>query len=163
MTARHFFDFASTPLGAVWFEVDDRAVVRLWFADRPPRSVTNHPRPEPTPTPLGERLKRQLRDYFAHQRQGFSVPVAPQGTPFQQAVWRSLLTIPCGVTISYSQQAEALGRRSAVRAVANANGANPLPVLIPCHRVVAKNGGLGGYGPGLDKKAWLIEHEQQHI
>lgn len=162
MTVRHFFDFAPTPLGEVWFAVDEWAVVRLWFAESPPRSVINHPRPEPTTTPIGERLKVELRDYFAHQRQDFSVPVAPQGTPFQTAVWRSLQAIPFGATISYSQQAETLGQGPAVRAVANANGANPLPVLIPCHRVVAKNGGLGGYGPGLDKKAWLIEHEQQH-
>lgn len=101
----------------------------------------------------------ELQRYFAGEINDFTTPYRVFGTPFQQQVWQALCTIPYGQTRTYAQQAQLLGRPKAYRAVANANGANQLALIIPCHRVVAI-GGLGGYGGGLEVKQWLIDHEQ---
>ncbi len=85
----------------------------------------------------------------------------PPGTPFQRRVWQTLRTIPPGATWSYKTQAEAMGKPTAFRAVANANGKNPIPIVIPCHRVIAANGGLGGFSSGLHRKEWLLRHERR--
>ncbi len=87
------------------------------------------------------------------------LPVATAGTPFQQRVWKALRAIPCGTTMSYSELARRIGRPAAVRAVGHANGANPVGVVVPCHRLVGKDGSLTGYGGGIDRKRWLLEHE----
>jgi len=87
------------------------------------------------------------------------VPVATAGTPFQEAVWAALRTIPCGTTISYGELARRIGMPAAVRAVGTANGANPVSIVVPCHRVIGVNGTLTGYGGGLERKRWLLEHE----
>lgn len=102
----------------------------------------------------------QLRAYFAGRRERFALPLAPEGTAFQQEAWAMLRAIPFGRTISYGRQARRMGRPRAARAVGAANGANPLPIVIPCHRVVAGDGSLGGYSSGLDHKRWLLEHER---
>lgn len=106
-------------------------------------------------------LKRQLDEYFAGQRRVFSVPLVTPGTEFQQDVWRALQTIPYGTTLSYQQQALALQRPGAVRAVAAANGLNRLAILVPCHRVIGSDGQLTGYGGGLWRKKWLLDLEAQ--
>jgi methylated-DNA-[protein]-cysteine S-methyltransferase len=102
----------------------------------------------------------QLQQYFAGQRLQFALPLAPQGTPFQQAAWAILRTIPFGTTRSYGAQAAQLGRPQAVRAVGAANGKNPLPIVVPCHRVLGKNGALVGFAGGLATKQWLLQHER---
>jgi len=102
---------------------------------------------------------RQLDEYFSGQRRRFDLPLAPRGTAFQQAVWRALLEIPFGETRSYRQQAERIGRPTAIRAVGTANGANPLAVIVPCHRVIGSDGSLTGYAGGLARKALLLELE----
>lgn len=89
-----------------------------------------------------------------------TIPIQPVGTAFQQRVWTALRTIPIGTTWSYKTLADAIGRPSACRAVANANGKNPLPLIVPCHRVIAANGGLGGFSSGIQRKEWLLAHEQ---
>lgn len=104
--------------------------------------------------------RRELTAYFDGQRPTFSVPLAPRGTPFQQAAWAALLTIPYGQTRSYAQQARAINRPTATRAVGAANGRNPIAILIPCHRVVGSNGSLTGYAGGMDRKTWLLGLEQ---
>ena len=91
-----------------------------------------------------------------------ALDVAPPGTPFQRAVWSALRTIPRGQTWSYRQLAQAIDRPSACRAVARANGYNPIPLIIPCHRVIASDGGIGGFSCGLDRKHWLLRHEAAH-
>lgn len=101
----------------------------------------------------------QLDEYFNHKRRIFDIPLLTVGTPFQDLVWGSLLKIPFGETWSYLQLAEDVGNRNAVRAVANANGANALSIFIPCHRVIGSNGGLIGYGGGLKAKAGLLRLE----
>ena len=101
----------------------------------------------------------QLREYFAGERQTFELPMHLVGTEFQQDTWRSLAQIPYGQTVSYGEQAERLGRPTAVRAVGAANGRNPLSIVLPCHRVVGANGDLTGFAAGLDTKRWLLAHE----
>ncbi len=107
-------------------------------------------------------VKRELAEYFAGSRQTFDVPLHTPGTDFQQSVWQELLKIPYGKTRSYQAQAEKLGKPKAVRAVANANGCNRIAIVIPCHRVIGKNGHLTGYAGGLERKKWLLEHESRN-
>jgi methylated-DNA-[protein]-cysteine S-methyltransferase len=106
-----------------------------------------------------EEIARQLEEYFAGRRTAFTVPVAPAGTPFQQAVWRELSTIPYGQTRTYGQLAEALGGPRLTRAVGAANGRNPISIVVPCHRVVGSDGSLTGYAGGLARKRYLLDLE----
>lgn len=101
----------------------------------------------------------QLDEYFEGRRREFTLPLAPAGTDFQQRVWQLLLTIPFGQTDSYLDIATALGNEKAVRAVGLANGRNPISLIIPCHRVIGRDGTLTGYGGGLWRKEWLLKHE----
>lgn len=110
-----------------------------------------------------ERVEEELGRYFAGELKRFSVPTADLGTPFQKRVWHILKDIPAGETRSYAQIAEAMGKPSAYRAVARANGANQLALVIPCHRVINSDGSLGGYGGGLPRKEWLLGHERSMI
>ena len=101
----------------------------------------------------------QLKEYFAGTRKQFDLPLAPQGTPFQTEVWHTLATIPYGQTISYAQLAQRIGKPTAMRAVGAANGRNPLPIVLPCHRVIGADGSLTGFGGGLPTKQFLLELE----
>jgi len=101
----------------------------------------------------------QLDEYFSHKRTTFDIPLLFTGTPFQKEVWQKLMEIPYGHTVSYGTLAAMLGRPTAVRAVANANGANPISIFAPCHRVIGSDGSLTGYGGGLDVKRHLLELE----
>ncbi len=141
-----------TPLGDLTLAEEDGALVALdWGFGR-----------DQTPTPLLIRAAAALQDYFdgTLAEGGFDLPLAPQGTAFQRRVWEALRRIPLGETRTYGDLARALD--SAARAVGRANGANPLPILIPCHRVVAA-GGLGGYSApgGIETKSWLLAHERR--
>jgi len=108
---------------------------------------------------LFDDLQKQLGEYFSGERREFSLPLRLSGTPFQEAVWRALLTIPYGTTRSYGEQARSIGKTTAVRAVARANGMNKIAIIVPCHRVIGSDGGLTGYGGGLERKQWLLNHE----
>ena len=105
----------------------------------------------------------QLKDYLAGELREFSLPLEPEGTPFMKSVWRALSQIPYGRTVSYKDIATAVGNPKASRAVGMANNRNPLPILIPCHRVIGANGALVGYGGGLDIKVKLLEIEKKHL
>ena len=113
-----------------------------------------------TSTPLLENCAKQLEEYFAGKRRCFSLPMNLVGTEFQQKVWHALMSIPYGETISYKEESQRVGNEKAIRAVAQANGANPLPIVIPCHRVINANGNLGGYSSGVDKKQFLLNLER---
>lgn len=102
---------------------------------------------------------RQLQEYFEGKRTDFTFKLNPKGTEFQQKVWKSLLEIPYGKTVSYMDQTKKLGDVKAIRAVASANGKNPLWIVVPCHRVIGTNGSLTGYAGGIWRKKWLLEHE----
>ena len=107
-----------------------------------------------------EDVVQELWEYFRRQRTVFTIPIAPVGTPFQQRVWTELRTIPYGETRSYRQLADAIGNRSAMRAVGSANGRNPISIIVPCHRVIGSDGTLVGYGGGLERKRFLLGLER---
>ncbi|MCF8274530.1 MAG: methylated-DNA--[protein]-cysteine S-methyltransferase [Flavobacteriaceae bacterium] len=104
----------------------------------------------------------QLKEYFEGNRTNFDLKLNPEGTSFQKKVWKLLEQIPCGKTISYLELSKQLGDVKAIRAVANANGKNPIWIIIPCHRVIGSDGSLTGYAGGLHRKKWLLEHESPH-
>jgi AraC family transcriptional regulator of adaptative response/methylated-DNA-[protein]-cysteine methyltransferase len=108
-------------------------------------------------------LQQELREYFEGSRRSFSVQLDPQGSEFQKSVWNKMLEIPYGDTWSYQEEATKLNKAKAVRAVASANGMNKISILIPCHRVIGKDGALKGYGGGLARKKWLLDHEKKHV
>jgi methylated-DNA-[protein]-cysteine S-methyltransferase len=107
-----------------------------------------------------QRVRQQLEQYFAGERRTFDVPLAPDGTDFQRAVWHALTTIPYGTTCAYSDIAQRVDHPRAVRAVGAANGANPIPIIIPCHRVIGLDGSLTGFGGGIETKRWLLDLER---
>jgi methylated-DNA-[protein]-cysteine S-methyltransferase len=139
-----------SPIGPLTIAVDDDgALTRINFgAIGDPRSAAS--------AAACSAAIRELREYFDGKRKSFSIATKPGGTPFQLRVWSELAAIPYGVTISYAQLAERIGNPKAVRAVGAANGANPIPVVIPCHRVIGSSGKLVGYGGGLDIKIKLL-------
>lgn len=106
------------------------------------------------------RTLTQFEEFFRKERKDFDVPITPVGTDFQQKVWLELLHIPYGKTITYKELASRIGQEKAVRAVGNANGKNPISIIIPCHRVIGSDGNLVGYSGGLDRKKWLLEFER---
>ncbi|MEG1536870.1 MAG: methylated-DNA--[protein]-cysteine S-methyltransferase [Clostridiales bacterium] len=113
-------------------------------------------------TPLLKQTKEQLTAYFNGERQRFTIPLQPDGSPFQLRVWQALTTIPYGKTASYGQIAAAIGKPTAARAVGSANHQNPIAILIPCHRIIGADGSLTGYGGGLPLKQALLDLEQQY-
>lgn len=114
------------------------------------------------PTELSRRLFEELDEYLAGKRRTFDIPLEPEGTEFQRAVWEVLLSIPYGETRSYGEVARALGKPAAARAVGGACNRNPILILIPCHRVIGSSGALTGYAPGLEMKRTLLEFEAEH-
>ncbi|WP_102794403.1 methylated-DNA--[protein]-cysteine S-methyltransferase [Bowmanella denitrificans] len=112
------------------------------------------------PTRLLDKAVTQLDEYFQGKRRQFELPLAAPGTEFQQQVWRALQTVDFGQTASYAQIARRIGNPAAVRAVGAANGKNPISILVPCHRIIGSNGTLTGYAGGIERKAWLLQHEQ---
>jgi methylated-DNA-[protein]-cysteine S-methyltransferase len=104
-------------------------------------------------------IREQLVDYFEGKLRQFELPMRMAGTPFQRKVWQGLCAIPYGETVSYTELARRIGHSGASRAVGSANGRNPISIVVPCHRVIAADGTLGGYGGGLERKEWLLQHE----
>ncbi len=140
-----------SPIGLLTIEETDGAITALRFGGE---TVS------PPPTPLLQRAAQQLTEYFDARRRRFDLPLRPQGTAFQQAAWSALCAIPYGQTRTYAQQAAAIGNPKACRAVGMANHCNPLPLFIPCHRVIGAGGKLTGYAGGLAIKRFLLELEQ---
>jgi O-6-methylguanine DNA methyltransferase len=117
----------------------------------------------PGSSPVLEQTTRELEEYFAGTRTRFNVPLLTIGSDFQRRVWQALTEIPYGETRSYAQMASTVGRANAVRALGRANGQNCMAIVIPCHRVVGSDGALTGYGGGLWRKRWLLDHERQSL
>ncbi len=153
-----YYSHMDSPIGRLLLAGDEGGLRLISF---PTGSRTRHAEPDwiENDAPFVE-TKRQLAAYFAGTLTEFDLPLAPQGTPFQLSVWRALRRIPYGETVSYGAIAESIGRPSASRAVGAANGANPLPIVVPCHRVIGSTGKLTGFGGGLDTKAALLALEQ---
>ena len=157
--------FIETPVGKLGITASSEAVTRIFFGReyrnrRRPRNAPEACTPE-TAGPLLLQAAAELAEYFAGTRREFTLPLAPAGTPFQQAVWRALLQIPYGETRTYAQIAEAVGRPKAVRAVGSANNRNPILFIVPCHRVIGANGNLVGYAYGVEMKRTLLQLEQR--
>ena len=147
-----------SPLGELVLTASETALTGIYF----PTSRHVPPLHDVERGSGGEVLARtcdQLAAYFARTRTTFDLPLQPSGTPFELRVWEELRAIPFGATRSYSEIARRLGDVRSTRAVGAANGKNPIPIIVPCHRVVGANGELTGFGGGLDRKRWLLEHE----
>jgi len=144
-----------SPLGTLRLVAADGALIGIWLPGRPGAP----PAAAAGGDSVLEEARAQLDQYFAGRRRTFDLPLAPRGTAFQRAVWAALLDIPFGETRSYGGLARSLGRPSAARAVGAANGANPLPIVVPCHRVIGADGSLTGYAGGEERKRWLLRHE----
>lgn len=150
-----------SPIGPLMLVADNTGLRRIGFVNgRSP--VRSDPQWRESVERLGETI-RQLRAYFAGELQAFDLPLAPQGTPFQLSVWNRLCEIPYGETISYGELARRIGNPNASRAVGLANGSNPIPIVIPCHRVIGSNGKLTGYGGGLPIKEKLLGLERRQL
>jgi AraC family transcriptional regulator of adaptative response/methylated-DNA-[protein]-cysteine methyltransferase len=158
-----------TPLGEMIAGATDDGICLLEFSDRRmlPTEYKDLARYLKTTIQEGDHrhfitVRDQLKEYFDGTRKEFSVPLVTPGTPFQQAVWKELINIPYGSTLSYQEQSVALGKPGSVRAVANANGMNRISIIIPCHRVIGSDGHLTGYGGGIKRKKWLLDHEKKN-
>ncbi len=155
-----FFSKMSTPIGEIFIIASKGAITHISWEE----SIINDMGAKPTfskepESTLLKKAVQEIEEYFAKKRRIFSLPLRPMGTPFQLSVWNSLLRIPWGETRSYSYIAKEIGKINTSRAVGNACGKNPIPIIIPCHRVVTKEGKLGGFSSGTDKKKWLLSLE----
>jgi methylated-DNA-[protein]-cysteine S-methyltransferase len=153
--------YLETPIGLLMITADQAAILEILFRDdlKQTRRSSDH---KQAPRHLNACLK-QLEEYFRGKRRQFDLLFDPQGTPFQKKVWNKLLHVPYGKTCSYQDLAVAVGKPKASRAIGGANHRNPIPIIVPCHRVIGANGALTGYGGGLWRKQWLLQHEQKNV
>ena len=154
----------ASPVGELLLTAEDTGLTRVWFERRrhggepDPQWVRGGPG-DKAATGILEAARAQLDEYFDGRRTDFDLPLQPSGSAFQMQVWARLREIPFGSTISYSELARRVGDPSAVRAVGGANARNPLPIVVPCHRVIGADGSLTGFGGGIQRKHWLLAHE----
>ena len=146
-----FVDYIETPLGLFELMATDKGIFQAIFC--------GHKQHEIHSNEITDHGKAQLTEYFAHQRQHFTLPLDPQGTEFQKLVWHCLTKIPYGKVKSYGEVATMLNNPKASQAVGGANGRNPITLIVPCHRVIGASGSLTGYAGGLERKLWLLNHE----
>ena len=165
--AKLYFTCLSTPLGEMVAVASHDALCLLEFTERHMLAAQldrlrkrRGVEPEESVNSMLDQTQRELDDYFSGTLRSFTLRLEPAGTDFQRKAWQLLSTIPYGATRSYAEQAIALGQPTATRAVARANGDNPIAIIVPCHRVIGADGKLTGYGGGLWRKRWLLDHEQ---
>ena len=155
-----YYCYVDSPIGELLLAGDETALSMIGF---PKGSMRRDPEPdwifkeEPF-----EQVRQQLAEYFAGERREFDIPLALEGTDFQMRVWQQLRKIPYGTTVSYGDVAKRIDNPRAVRAVGAANGRNPIPIIVPCHRVIGSHGDLTGFGGGLDTKEALLRLEAEH-
>ena len=159
--ANVIYDVLQTPIDRLVVSSDGSAIVGVWMANAEPDD--RHWADRCGTDSLLDEARRQLTAYFAGRLRAFDLPLAPNGTDFQRRVWVELTKIPFGTTVSYGELARRLSNAAAVRAVGAANGRNPIPIIVPCHRVIGSNGSLTGFGGGLPRKQWLLRHEGGQI
>lgn len=143
-------EYLASPIGLLKICANSQGLSAIDFDAKPDTACGNA---------ITQQAVRELTEYFQGKRQHFDVPLAAQGTEFQQSVWHALTQIPFGQTTSYQDIAQVIGNPKGMRAVGAANGRNPIPIIVPCHRVIGRNGNLTGFSGGLDKKEWLLKHE----
>ena len=152
MNTHHY----KSPVSILEIKANEKAITEVSMLKKEPVEM------QTSTNPIIVEACKQFDEYFAGTRQVFDLPLSPQGgTPFQQTVWKQLLEIPYGKTISYAQLAQAINNPKACRAVGSANGKNPISIIIPCHRVIAADGSLGGYASGLVVKKQLLDLEEK--
>ena len=156
-----YTDYLESPIGTLEIQASDQGITSLVFCD--PSEQTSDPRKTTpnkiTPCKTLDDCKEQLTEYFSGKRKIFELPLAPEGTEFQQRVWSALPKISFGHIRTYSEIASEIGSPKSNRAVGSANGRNPISIIVPCHRVIGSNGTLTGYAWGIERKAWLLKHE----
>lgn len=146
----NYYDHFDTPLGLMEITANDQAVLAIHFADQTKTVNANE---------MTDLAKTQMQQYYQGELKEFDMPMQPEGTEFQKSVWRALTTVDYGKTCSYADIANKINKPKAVRAVGSANGKNPMTIVVPCHRIIGSNGSLTGYASGVDRKAWLLNHE----
>lgn len=145
-----------TDIGEIGILADEKAIIRITFGkNRMPEDVIEKE------TDLIKEAATQLKDYLSEKRKSFDLPLAPEGTDFMKSVWEALVAVPYGEVRSYKAIAEAIGKEKSARAVGNANNRNPIPIIIPCHRIVGAKGDLVGYFGGLEMKKQLLNMEKR--
>jgi len=155
-----FVSRLTTPIGELTLTASETALTGVYFPSSrhgPPPIASG--RESGPAAEILTRARQQLAEYFARARMTFDLPLAAEGTEFEHRVWDLLRTIPFGATTSYGEIARKLGDARNARAVGTANGKNPIPIIVPCHRVIGANGDLTGFGGGIERKRWLLEHE----
>ncbi len=155
-----------TPLGAMYLAISDGALREAGFVETWARPVMSPGADEAAEqlSSEAERIRDAVAGYFDGDVEAIdAIEIAPDGTDFQRAVWQAIREVPAGQTASYQQIAQAVGKPAAYRAVGTATGRNPVGIAVPCHRIVRSDGGLGGYGGGLHRKEWFLEHERKHL
>jgi methylated-DNA-[protein]-cysteine S-methyltransferase len=159
MNAVNRYDFVPSPLGTLLLVARDGALAGIYFQGQryAPAVAADWQRAADDPVLSAARV--QLTEYFAGRRTEFALPLAPQGTPFQRAVWAAIATVPYGATVAYRELAARAGRPGSVRAAGTATGRNPLTIVVPCHRIVGADGALTGYAGGLERKRALLALE----
>jgi methylated-DNA-[protein]-cysteine S-methyltransferase len=153
---KSFYSRINTPIGDLYAIATETALTHLLFASDWQDYRKNHPELMNQTTPLIKNVKIQLAEYFIKKRTHFDIPLRLEGTAFQIQAWRELIKIPFGQTITYSEQAKNIKNPQAIRAVGTANSKNPICIIIPCHRVIAKGGKLGGFSGGINNKKKLL-------
>ena len=155
-----------TPLGTMYLAIQDGALREAGFVETWARPVLEPDRGADGSdlSAAAELVRDAVAGYFEGDVEAIEeIAIDPEGTDFQRAVWRAIREVPAGQTASYQEIAQAVGKPSAYRAVGTATGRNPLGIAVPCHRIVRSDGGLGGYGGGLHRKEWFLEHERKHL
>jgi methylated-DNA-[protein]-cysteine S-methyltransferase len=153
----HYREHLETPIGILAITANNIGLIKVVFLDGK-ENIQDTSSNEITRT-----SKQQLNEYFLGQRKAFDLPLVTKGTPFQKTIWQCLLRADYGKSLSYKDIATMANNINAVRAVGAANGKNPISIIIPCHRIIGSNGTLTGYAGGLERKKWLLEHEQRYV
>jgi len=151
---KFYYDSFDTPLGLMEVTATEQAVKSIYFVEQTQPQRAND---------ITASTKQQLGEYFDGARDTFDLPLDADGTDFQKTVWRALTAIPSGQTCTYGDIAKKIGNPKGVRAVGLANGRNPMTIVVPCHRVIGANGKLTGYASGVERKAWLLNHESDSL
>jgi methylated-DNA-[protein]-cysteine S-methyltransferase len=154
------YSLLDSPIGELLLTGDGKFVTGIWMQSH--RSEWKRTKTLRRDDGALADARKQLTEYFNGERSDFDFPLAPEGTSFQRKVWNALCDIPYGETISYGELARRIGQPTAARAVGLANGSNPLPIVVPCHRVIGADGSLTGFGGGIERKRWLLAHEKRH-
>lgn len=149
-----YIAYMQSPVGFIEIQANEREIIKIGFVEEEDS--------QPNSNVMIQETIKQLQQYFSGERKVFDLPLKISGTPFQQAVWKELIKIPYGTTLSYGNIARNIGNSKASRAVGNANNKNKISIVIPCHRVIGATGKLVGYGGGVWRKKWLLEHEKKY-